>query len=84
MSNQLTTAVRTYPQKPEAPAAFNASKTTDVESSLNILKAFYTEARRELKKNASVAVNGEVYNDASQLHFMTNDFELILTFVERS
>lgn len=68
----FSTAVRRYPRKPvQSPAvpqpALYASKETDAEAALHVLKSFYTEARKEIRKNEKSRVTMNAENGISQV-----------------
>ena len=61
---------------------FDKSKEVDAKSALEVLRDFYLEARRELKKSAKVMANGRVTEDAASLRFVADGFDLELKFRE--
>lgn len=63
-------------------AIVDKTKTFDTESSLAILKQFYHEVKKELKRNSSTVVSLQSSQEASHLTFVADSFNLSLTFTD--
>lgn len=66
----------------QVPANVDKTKTFDTESSLAILKQFYSEAKKEFKRSSSTVVSFQRSQEFSHLKFVTDGFCLSLTFTE--
>ena len=64
------------------PAVVERQKSFDTPTSLAILKEFYTQAKRELKRNGQSTVNFRTSDEASHLTFFCEGFNLELKFTE--
>ena len=68
-------------KKEENNTAF--SREFNGETALNILRAFYLEARRELRRKALVKTAISEVGEAGYLHFEADGFNLELRFTEK-
>lgn len=86
MNNQPTTAVRRRPTKPvrKAPVTWNATKSFNTETALQILSEFVKETRKEIKKNEQLLINASADEAMCHLHFVADGFELSFILTERS
>lgn len=66
------------------PAIVEREKSFDTTTSLVILKEFYQQAKKELKKNDQSTVNFRNSNTATHLTFYCEGFNLELKFSENS
>lgn len=64
------------------PAVVERKKDFDTTTSLAILKEFYSQAKRELKKNGQTTVNFRKSEEVSHLTFFCDGFNLELTFTQ--
>lgn len=64
------------------PIEFNAVKTFDTEHALRVLREFYLETRREIKKNKKITISANVDNQMNHLHFMGDGFDLAFILTE--
>ena len=65
------------------PANIERQKQFDTTTSLAILREFYTQAKRELKRNGQTTVNFRASEAASHLTFYCEGFNLELKLTEK-
>ena len=72
--------MKRYPTTPTKAQPVQASKSFDQKTALQILKEFYTEARKEIKGNTQVSLNSS--EQFCSLNFVCDGFNLSLQFTE--
>lgn len=72
--------MKRYPTTPVQAQPVQATKSFDQKTALQILKEFYTEARKEIKGNTLVSLNTS--EQSGSLNFICDGFNLSLQFTE--
>lgn len=85
MQNQtIKMKTNNNPQSTPDVSHFSASGSFDSEHALRVLRDFYLEVRREIRKNEKVVVSANCDNEMNHLHFMADGFDLAFILTERS
>lgn len=76
-----TTVRRNYPTKPVRTAP--VTKEATPETSLQILRAFYMEARKEIRKRECITMTGKVSpTECDSVSFMFDTFSVTIDFTK--
>ncbi|MCL1942229.1 MAG: hypothetical protein FWF54_01575 [Candidatus Azobacteroides sp.] len=73
--------MKTNPTASHAPAQIRRG-TIDAQSALSILRNFYTECRKEIRKLTKVKTSFTVDDEICSLHFIADGFDLNLIVKE--
>jgi hypothetical protein len=65
------------------PAVKNRQKVFNTEQALGILKDFYREARKEIRKQNEVTIEGRMSNEACVIEFVADGIVFSLVVSER-
>ena len=64
------------------PTSFEGTKSFDSKTALLILKQFYTEVKKEIKKNERAVVSAQSSDDHCNLKFICDGFNLEFSYQE--
>lgn len=72
------------PQYTPDMSKFNASGSFDSERALRVLREFYLEVRREIRKNEKVLVSANCDQTMNHLHVAAKDFDVAFILTEKN